>query len=389
MIKKLCLDILNKFKNLNSDFGKELYLNVEKATNEFTVNLDFNSLKGKLDICYLDYLVTTYCKKNKNVFILTVWPVTNGGEEIFLKHYGKYGNLIYRKDIWLKKNGFKNCLYFVSDKKNHHKGTDLWFAKPYSNKNPLRIYAFEIKKCNDSESKQVEYLKKFYSTKKINIMNGKGGNILRNFFVTTYCKKNCRYELSDKGYIKKVLNERPPFEYSHHVNDEHWETIELCNLFFNNNSIFALNYGVVNFKCASFLNKYPRYKKWINNNPFGDSEDYCLNNSSVLAQYGIRPSRDIDYLHNEKFKINKQKPEDEISSHNYVVKSVDSNIKIDDMVYNPKKYFWFRNIKFVTLKTLLKFKAIQSKGKTKGKTKKDHDSIIEFYKKNNIKLNNE
>ena len=82
-------------------------------------------------------------------------------------------------------------------------------------------------------------------------------------------------------------------------------------------------------------------------------------------------SRDIDYLHNERYIINKQIPEDEISSHNYVVKEF--NLKPDDIVYNPTKHFWFKNIKFITLYELLLFKQKQA---TRGNQKAQNDFIM-------------
>ena len=41
--------------------------------------------------------------------------------------------------------------------------------------------------------------------------------------------------------VPKLLNERKPYNYSHHINDFHSETPELGKLYLNDNNIFYLN----------------------------------------------------------------------------------------------------------------------------------------------------
>ena len=368
-IYKICIDIQKKFNKYNIDFGNNLYKSVEKVTNKFTDNLNFFNLQGKIDEQYLDYILQEYCSYNKNIFLLIVWPVTYNHEKIFFDIYGKYGKILYKKEIPIKNMGFKNILHFISDKKNHPWGEKLWFAEPHRYINPLTIYVFETKnitEINNIEKKK--YLIKIFNnnTNHINNIEKRGG--LNNLYITTKAKRECREVLAKNNCVKEVrgLNNR---NYSHHVNDEHYETVELSRIFFNKNSIFAINNCNINFKCKSFNEKYKRYVKFINNNKWGNIEDFCLNNSSILSQFGLRQSRDIDYLHNQAFEIAKQIPEPEISSHNYVVKSVNSNININELVYNPNNYFWYKNIKFCTLEKLLEFKKQQTTDKAKNDVK--------------------
>lgn len=364
MIKNLCGTIKNKFNNLNSNYGDYLYNKVSNITNNFSINLSFNELKNKLPENDLDYLVSEYCKNNKNTFIIIVWPVTYNPDPIIHKNYNKYGNILYKKEIKFTKNGFSNSLHFISDKKTHTLGKQLWFAEPHSKINPLTIYVFETKSINVPKNEMINYLTKIFNNNHNHILNidKKGG--LNNLYITTKCKRECRDEFNRNGNIKKVLNEKPPFQYSHHVNDEHHETIELCNSFLNNNSIFAIDNAVLH-NCPSFNDKYKRYYKFVLNNKFGNVNDFCIDNSSVLSQFAIRHSRDIDYLHNEKFNIPKQIPEEEISSHNFVIKPLKLNISIDDIVYNPNNHFWLHNIKFMSLNVLKQVKTTQQNDKAK------------------------
>ena len=384
-INKICLEIINDFKKTGIDYGNKLYDEIKTKTNNFSENLDFFKLKSIIREDYHDTLLMKLCEMNSNIFLLIVWPVTYNHEQIILNTYNKYGKILYKKEIKLEKNGFKNILHFISDKKTHTWGEKLWFAEPHRYINPLTIYVFETKNMNNINiSKKRDYLIKIFNNNREHIYNieKKGG--LNNLYITTKAKRECREILAKNNCVREVkgLKDR---NYSHHVNDEHYETIELSRIFFNNNSIFAINNCDITYKCDSFNNKYKRYVKFINNNKWGNINDFCLNNSSILSQFGIRQSRDIDYLHNVDFDISTQIPEDEISSHNYVVKSVNSNIKINELVYNPNNYFWYKNIKFCTLEKLLEFKKQQNNEKAKKDVKLCESMLHNIYK-NKYKL---
>jgi len=377
MIKNICEKILNDFNKIYSNYGNLLYNKVKEITFDFSTNLNFFDLKGKIDDNYLDYMVFQYCISNKNTFVITVWPVTYEPDNFIYNTYNNYGTILFKKEIILRGNGFKNILHFISDKKNHTQGVDLWFAEPHRHINPLTVYFFETKKLtNVPENEKINYLTKIFNNNINHIKQIRERDGLNNLYITTKAKRECREEFKNKKHIA-LISFAPDGQYSHHVNDEHPETIELCRIFLNDNSIYAINKCNLNFKCVSFENKYIKYLNFINKNAWGNINDFCLNNSSVLSQFGIRESRDIDYLHNEKFKIGKQIPEEEISSHNYVMKEFNNNI--NDIIYNPKKHFWFKGIKFITLNELLEFKKKQSiKGNKKAEN--DYNLIINYLK---------
>ena len=379
-IIEICNDIKSKFEKYKCNYGKELYNNIKNVTNNFSNNLSFFELENKIEESYLDYILKEYCIKNKNVFFLIFWPVTYNHEKIVFDTYNKYGKILFKKNIILKNNGFKNILHFISDKRKHKWGDKLWFAEPHRYINPLTIYIFEVDNDYKVDVNIIKnYLIKIFNNNVKYIYNiyQKGG--LNNLYFTTKAKRECREVLAKNNCVREVrgLNDR---NYSHHVNDQHYETIELSRIFFNKNSIYAINNCNLNFKCSSFDEKYIRYVKFINSNKWGNIDDFCLNNSSILSQFGLRQSRDIDYLHNQSFEIEKQIPEPEISSHNYVVKSVNSNIDINELVYNPNNYFWFKNIKFCSLEKLLDFKKQQTTQKAKNDVK-----LCDFILNNNHK----
>lgn len=378
MLKNICEQILNDLNEKNINYGYELYNSVKNATYNFTKNNTFFDIEGKIKQDYLDYMILQYCISNKNTFVIIVWPVTYTPDNIIYDIYNKYGNILYKKEIQLHGDGFKNILHFISDKHKHPLGMDLWFAEPHRTKNPLTIYIFETKNLNNiSENEKITYLTKIFNNNRnhiLQIRENSGLDGLNNLYITTKAKRECREGFKNKNLIAPI-SFAPDKQYSHHVNDEHYETIDLCRIIFNSNSIYAINNCNLNFICDSFTNKYKTYLKFINNNKWGNVNDFCLNNSSTLCQFGIRKSRDIDYLHNETFLINKQIPDEEISSHNYIVKQF--NLNINEIIYNPTKHFWFKGIKFITLNDLLSFKHLQKLNQNK-KAENDYNLIINY-----------
>ena len=131
--------------------------------------------------------------------------------------------------------------------KNHPWGEKLWFAEPHRYINPLTIYVLKQKIYQLSDDIKRNYLIKIFNNNKkhINNIEKKGG--LNNLYVTTKAKRECRELFANNGNVVKVEGVRD-LQYSHHVNDEHYETIELSRIFFNKNSIYAINNCDINFK---------------------------------------------------------------------------------------------------------------------------------------------
>jgi hypothetical protein len=371
-LQEIQQDIEKFFSSNHCSFGSELINALLASRNKLGNSPSFFDVESLIGSTYTDYLLMRHCQNNKNLFLIIVWPVTRSPDEILYETYSKYGAILYKKEIFLENRGFKNILNFIGDKKSHPWGSDLWFAEPHRHERPLKVYVFEANQSIASEEDQFRYLVKIFGNNTQHILGIKNRGGLNNLYATTKAKRECRDLLAKNGLVSpvKLVQDR---QYSHHVNDEHEETTTLSRIFFNRNSIYAVNHWDPTFNPQSFNDKFPRYKKFLNNNQFGGLEDFCINNSSVMSQFGIRDSRDIDYMHNEKFNIPKQFPEEEISSHNYVIKDTDPNIKIDDIVYDPRNHFWLNDIKFSTLSQLLKFKRLQS---SKGNAKARNDEIL-------------
>ena len=195
-IQNLCNDIKKYFLNKNSNFGEEIFNEVKEKTLNFKENLTFFNLINKVDDDYLDCILDFYCKQNKNLFFIIVWPVTYNFDQIIKDCYNNYGNVIFKKEIRLNDNGITNILKLISNKSTHPKGKELWFAKPHSDINPLTIYLFETKKLDIKENDMFDYLVKIFNNNSNHISNIQKSEGLNNLYCTTKAKENV-------GIIKK------------------------------------------------------------------------------------------------------------------------------------------------------------------------------------------
>jgi hypothetical protein len=123
-----------------------------------------------------------------------------------------------------------------------------------------------------------------------------------------------------------------------HINDTHDETIRIAQFAFNSNSIhFANNATPVLYPAfQKILDDYTKTDK--------DSEHFCVTGSAVMAMYGIRAAKDVDYF-NKYQKLNTNNSL--ISSHNNEIRHY--TITMDDILYNPENHFWFCGTKFAAL----------------------------------------
>ena len=349
-------------KDKNVTFHHEIYDNIKTITNNFETNLTCKDLQDNgLNINHLNYLAYYYCQVNKNTFFLTLWPIVNRNYEgIIMKYYNDNNcKIIFKKDLQLNDNGCKNILNHISKKRKHPNGLDLWFGKPYRYENPLTIFLIEVIKPLDAERDTIKkYLTKIFNNDSEYINNVEklhGYRALENLYTLTKKKRQCRLELSQNNLVPKLLNERKSYNYSHHINDFHSETPDLGKLYLNNNNLFYLNNKGVGYD--NFNQLFHRFKIWADSKK---SDNYCIDNSSVLAVFNIRASRDLDYLHSTNLHIRPQIPEDMISSHNFVIKKLNLDLTINDIVYNPINHFYHYGIKFCTLDILKKVKKKQS-----------------------------
>lgn len=128
-----------------------------------------------------------------------------------------------------------------------------------------------------------------------------------------------------------------------HITDNKNETIELSRYLLNDNSIEFLNYGMPN-RFIFVQEKIDYFKSQVASNS-SEIEDYVLDSGMVMMVYGLRQASDIDYL-----SISCLFGCGEIEHHDKELEyhGVDEN----DLVDNPKYYFWYEGVKFICLHQL-------------------------------------
>ena len=138
--------------------------------------------------------------------------------------------------------------------------------------------------------------------------------------------------------------------HSVHINDTHEETVRVANIAFNDNSIHFLNNSQIK-NYSRFFRLLDQYKKWLAENAL-DQECFCIDASAVMAVYGIREARDVDFLHSGYDGITTDI--EKVGSHNDWSEHYPTSI--DNLVFNPENYFYHQNLKFTTLDILSQMK---------------------------------
>jgi len=270
----------------------------------------------------LDSLALEYLKLKKNVYIITLWPSSGGGKEAELSQlFKKYGNVVYRKEVYLEndgsvqvvKNAYKDESWLGSCKDNYI-GARNKASWCFSKKGAVRVILFES-----------------------NLDMIKMKDEIRSLFQI------------DKHAV--------------HINDTKEEALVLAGLFFNENSIKWMNGSVIR-EFSWFERLLLHYKEWIEDNEI-PRDEICIDGSSTLAVYGVREVRDLDYisfsdeLDGTGFK--------EISSHNNELQY--HPVGKDEIIFNPKYHFIVDGYKYVSLDIVKVMK------KARGE-KKDLDDLV-------------
>ena len=139
-------------------------------------------------------------------------------------------------------------------------------------------------------------------------------------------------------------------KHSIHSTDNHEEVIRIAQQVFNDNSIhFINNSKEKNFSTYSTLIK--EYQEWLKKFNY-DEEIFCLDGSVTMAAYGIRDSRDLDYIHLGEKQIDCLNKE--LGNHNYQLKY--HPINKAELILNPNNYFYYDGVKYITLDIVKKMK---------------------------------
>lgn len=126
------------------------------------------------------------------------------------------------------------------------------------------------------------------------------------------------------------------------------EATILAQLVFNKNSLHHANYSH-DRELPKFTQLFTLYSRGV-----VEPEDCCVDNSSVLAAYGIREPGDLDYIHHG---VANKKLSRKIESHNWFYNGRYTKLVIDDIIYNPSYHFYYGSQKCMSLDLITSIKS--------------------------------
>lgn len=282
----------------------------------------------------LSYLIVNYIKYNKNLKIITLFPVRDKKfDERCLNILKEYGDIILTKSIGI--GNLTNGFHMV---KNFYFGAK-WIGNLENN---YQGAAWKTKACFEKTNGIIDVL--LFSPFK------------EEYGSIEHIKKT-------KEKIRSIYNIH---FHSIHSSDNHEETIRYSKLFFNSNSQFYLTR-----RSKVFFNRFEKLlENLISSNI--DHHNFVFSGSSVMGALGLREPKDFDIFHTLDFSLPNY-----LSSHNSQIKYL-NKFSVQELIFNPRNYFFYMGYKFLNLKIILEMKVNRYQVRPKEKDYNDIKIIREF-----------
>lgn len=279
--------------------------------------------QGLKDI-YLDTMAIEYTKKIPNTHIAILYPVAEGRYNEVIDIANQFGNVVHEKEVVLKNDG---PLWLLSQL---YMNTENWEFQE-------RVIFQKNKICfNSGNPLQVVRIFLWEST-------------------SLDTARRCKEKIRDLFQLK-------PKHSSIHMTDTQEEAIIAASAVFNKNSIDFMNHAKFGL-LPNFEKMFYLYRELLKEKE-ADLDCFCVDGSSILSIYGLRDSNDFDFLHHnydDFFQFFKEGFR--IESHNRFLNYYP--LEKDELIFNPKNYFYFRGYKFLTLDLLEKMKSKRNTNKDK------------------------
>ena len=301
--------------------GACLALNKEVSTIKLpieTFSYDYEHLRNKgIDENVLDYMTLEYGKLKKDFHTAIIFPIALEKITEIKNILSEYGDIFYEKKLPLSRNGIHNLVLQM-----------------------YRDHEWNKKENTDFSSSLWHSYNRFVAEKEVTI-----------FFIES---TNVEKMITAKKKIREIFNLG---NFPIHISDDSEESIRISEQVLNENSLHFLNNAVMK-KNKNFQNFFSEFDNWIKTNNY-NKDDFCIDGSSILSVYGLREAKDLDYLSSNKITCD----EKEINIHNEHTSQYFSDI--NELIYNPKNYFYHNGYKFLTLNNIRKIKKKRNELKDK------------------------
>lgn len=275
-------------------------------------NVDYNykffiyrRVNPPLDSIYADTMALEYIKQNPKIRAIILYPVAYPYHlKEVLKIINEYGYIYYHKSINLTHKGVNNLI------KELYRG-EQWIGGLFP---PGFSPGGKAQRCIHKEN---------YSTILLLVEMNDVNKCVE-------LKERCRdiYKLG---------------KHSLHISDYTEDTFRIGASLLNENSVYFLNHGTNDIS----ENTKKLLKQYFDN----ADEDYCLTSSLIMEMYGLRQAKDIDYLQKDNIILNLK----DIGIHDGIWEKYYHKHK-DEIIYDPRNYFYFNGFKFATLDIIKKMK---------------------------------
>lgn len=291
-------------------FVQNLKINVARVPVDSRINYDAYYFRKRMcDEKILDILLTLMIELMPDLYIANIWPSAVGKtDQIEFLFKENDIDIIYNKTVNLNDSGAYSYVYQIYYKEdwsgeieNGFSGTNRKSVPCFSKGKDLRIY-----------------LLRSASLDKI---------------------------VNAKMSIREIFNIG---NHSIHITDTHEQAIQMSKLLFNDNSITFMNYG-----------NPLKYKK-STRKTFDFSHSYnnvTITGSSVMELYGICDANDVDYFCGD------NASEIVGDSHNQYLSIY--GLELGDVLYDQRNFFYYLDIRVLSLKNLYDFKKNRLEGKDK------------------------
>ncbi len=268
----------------------------------------------------LDAVATKFVEYADNLHMAFIWPTARGRDKEIEKIIP---NIVYRKDVSLNPNGAHNLLSqiycgeeWIGSSADNFRGSQGKLIECFKNLEAVRVIAFQAETLDEV--------------------------------------------LTIKDKIRDIFNIG---KHSIHITDTKEESIRVARVVFNDNSVHFLNHAKPNRYLSTHV-KISAFKKFLVENSL-NVDDVLLDSSIVLSSYGVREAKDIDFFCFDNDKIIREF--DYINIHDEELKNHQESKQ--ELIYNPKNYFYFDDLKFISFAQLYKMKSNRAEQKDKNDCK--------------------
>lgn len=314
--------VLKKYERLGvmNNFLRTIqhkFFEIEENTKE----LNWKHLYDQgLSIKELDFLAYEFCKLKTNAHVTIIWPKATKHIGYITNIINKYGAAIYTRQVMLKGNALRYLLQTIPEKA---KAVDVYLNYYFDNKPSGNL------------------------------------TIILCTFPNVETSKICKKEI--RNHLKLI----PPIS-ALHICDNQSQSIDVAQIFFNENTIKYINSGLSATKFGKFNFLLQKYRNLLNNFNF-DNDYCCVDGSSILAMHGIRDINiDFDFLC---YFQNLKLPEIRWQFNDIQIGPMDlhnnawirAGVNPIETIFNPNHYFYYQGIKFTTLERIRLFKFHQNR----------------------------